>query len=254
MFMWVFKVISHLLPPRPILADRSTTCRLQIVIGNRTRWNGTLGSHRLNTKKFRNLGTRQNSPKSIRRTSLWRLGGTINAVDSVEAAVLNLAELIRIHVGIGGDLVHLFHAQGTEVAGTAIDEGTVVGVLAGLAVIVDELEVVLSRVILADDVPVFPEFQSKHFSFRMSRPRIQLLFALLPQHHIHRLLTQRRSAIIIKHHRLMRRILIISNALQSTITSQRFTNATRRRRTSIVQHSWHAEFNIELETIRARVS
>ena len=76
----------------------------------------------------------------------------------VEAAVTNLAELIGVHTGVRGDLVHLLHGRGVKITCAAVDEGTIVSVLPSLAVVVDKLELWLVGIVLTDDIPVFPEF------------------------------------------------------------------------------------------------
>ena len=76
----------------------------------------------------------------------------------VEAAIADLAELVRVHAGIGGDLVDLLHRRRIEITIAAVDEGALVGVLPCLAIVVHKLELWLVWIILSNDVPVLPEF------------------------------------------------------------------------------------------------
>jgi len=52
-------------------------------------------------------------------------------------------------------------------AGATVDEGSVVGILTGLSVVVYEFEFFFVGFVLAEDVPIFPEFCRKGMNARM---------------------------------------------------------------------------------------
>ena len=79
----------------------------------------------------------------------------------VEAAIADLAELVRVHAGIGGDLVDLLHRRRIQIACSAVDEGALVGILPCLAIVVHKLELWLVCIILSNNVPILPEFYDR---------------------------------------------------------------------------------------------
>jgi hypothetical protein len=163
----ILEVIPHLLPPRPVDIGIHAPPRPRRA-GEGARYRigyDALGGHRLDTEYFGHPRACQYAPEGI--------GGTAEAlpfnvqrplrrdvVGPLETAVLDLAELIGVHASVLRDLVHLLHARRTERASAAVHERSVVGVLSRLAIVVYELELVLVWIVLADDVPILPEFCS----------------------------------------------------------------------------------------------
>lgn len=163
----ILEVIPHLLPPRPVIIGINAPPRRRrrrTGQGARYRiWYDALGGHRLDSEYFGYPSTRQYAAEGIRGTAEalpFHVQRTLrhDVVRSLEAAVLDLAELIGIHARVLGDPVYLLHARRAERARAAVHERAVVGVLSRLAIVVYELELVLVRIVLADDVPVLPEF------------------------------------------------------------------------------------------------
>ena len=174
---WILDVILHILPPRPVAVAAPRHRRdgarrpLQVIARYRRRYDA-LGGHRLDSQYLRHLGACKYPPEGVgrapeplpldvRRPLLGRRRRrSVAAVFAppLEATVLDLAELIGVHPCVLGYFVHLLHARGAEGPGPAVHERPVVRVLACLAVVVYELEFVLVGVVLADDVPVLPEF------------------------------------------------------------------------------------------------
>mmetsp|Transcript_4518 Transcript_4518/g.9722 ORF Transcript_4518/g.9722 Transcript_4518/m.9722 type:complete len:333 (-) Transcript_4518:774-1772(-) len=136
-------------------------------------------------------------------------------------------------------------------AGATVDEGSVVGILTGLSVVVYEFEFFFVGFVLAEDVPIFPEFQSEHFSFRMSRPRIDLIppALVLPQDQpiqLQQIPTGPTG--LVEDHRLVSVVGIVPHALQPALL-HRFSDAAGRRRRSIGQEPRHGELHVHVETI-----
>ena len=145
----VLQIVPDFVPPR---AFRRQRCRrLQFLGRGRVASQGVAGGDGLDSEEFGDAGTGHQAAEGADR--LFR--------DHVrEAAVPYSAKLLGVHARALGNRVDLSHRFGTEFLGAAVDKGAFVGVLSGLAVVVDELELGLAGLVFAEDVPVLPEFCS----------------------------------------------------------------------------------------------
>jgi hypothetical protein len=57
-----------------------------------------------------------------------------------KAAISYSAKLFRIHTRFLGNLIDLLHAFWSQFLGATVDKSTFVGILSGLAIVVDKLE------------------------------------------------------------------------------------------------------------------
>ncbi len=178
---WILDVILHILPPRPVAVAAPRHRRdgarrpLQVIARYRRRYDA-LGGHRLDSQYLRHLRAGKYPPEGVgrapeplpldvrrpllgrRRRRRRRRSVAAGVAPPLEATVLDLAELIGVHPCVLGYFVHLLHARGAEGACAAVHERSVVRVLACLAVVVDEFELILAWLVFTDDIPVFPEF------------------------------------------------------------------------------------------------
>mmetsp|Transcript_4532 Transcript_4532/g.9681 ORF Transcript_4532/g.9681 Transcript_4532/m.9681 type:complete len:266 (-) Transcript_4532:472-1269(-) len=170
----IFQVISHFIPPGALGCCNSGFW-FGLHDGGQATAHHIQGSHGFHTQNLGYLGTGQESAEG----DLGRIGsiGTrVHGFFILEAAISYPAELIRVHTSIFGDLVNLLHGFGVEILGSTVDKGSLVRILTSLAVVKDKLEFRCARIVFSQNVPVLPEFQSKHFSFRMGRTGIRHAF------------------------------------------------------------------------------
>mmetsp|Transcript_11256 Transcript_11256/g.23881 ORF Transcript_11256/g.23881 Transcript_11256/m.23881 type:complete len:283 (-) Transcript_11256:688-1536(-) len=187
----ILQVIGNLVPPGPAAAVGGLDLRLQLLGGRQTQHVGIAGGYRLHTQQFRYLGAgNQSAQRFAGRGQLFLHiahpfeQGLFLLLVGVEAPVANAAELVGVHSCFLGNGVDLCHGFWFQCLGATVYKGTVVGILAGFAVVVDEFELGLPGFVFSNDVPVFPEFEPKHFSLRMCRSRITslVLFSLVENH------------------------------------------------------------------------